>query len=164
MKQFKPIFCAILSTGLGALVSPVDNFYAAYAESPALGVLEEFQIHVGDVVHFERGSHVLQDPARQTLDRQALFLLENTKLKVLLTGNTADVDDEAMMISDDDARIIGYKRAMEVRRYLISKGVDAARITTESNGRERPRSLGNDDTSYAQNRNVFTQLVSGSSN
>jgi peptidoglycan-associated lipoprotein len=47
---------------------------------------------------------------------------------------------------------LGWKRANEVMRYLVSLGIDAGRIDTVSYGKERPFVVGEGEESWAQNR------------
>lgn len=105
---------------------------------------------------------MLTRPMQQILKRQGLFLLEHPSIIVLLSGNAAEVDGGAAAISNDDAFELGEQRAARVREYLISQGVHPSRILIESNGKERPRLSGSEEISYAENRNVFTQLIAGS--
>ena len=39
---------------------------------------------------------------------------------------------------------------------LVAKGVSSSRITTISNGKEKPVALGSDEQAWAQNRNAMT--------
>ncbi len=45
-----------------------------------------------------------------------------------------------------------YRRAESAKRFLISLGVDASRLTTVSFGEERPLESGNDEAAWAKNR------------
>ena len=56
---------------------------------------------------------------------------------------------------------LGERRAAVVKNYLVDLGVDPARIQTVSYGKERPIALGSNEDAWAQNRNGFTQLISG---
>ena len=47
---------------------------------------------------------------------------------------------------------LGERRALAVRDYLISLGVDAAVIQTKSYGEEMPDNMGHDDTAWRANR------------
>lgn len=47
---------------------------------------------------------------------------------------------------------LGERRAMSVRDYLISLGVDPANIQTKSYGEEMPDAMGHDDGAWRQNR------------
>ena len=47
---------------------------------------------------------------------------------------------------------LGWKRANEVMRYLVSLGIEADRIETVSYGKERPFVAGQGEDIWAQNR------------
>ena len=47
---------------------------------------------------------------------------------------------------------LGEKRAKSVREYLIGQGVEGARISTISLGKEKPVSFGHDEESWSKNR------------
>jgi peptidoglycan-associated lipoprotein len=54
---------------------------------------------------------------------------------------------------------LGERRANSAKNYLISVGVDAARIQTVSYGKERPAAMGSDESAWAQNRRAVTVTV-----
>lgn len=47
---------------------------------------------------------------------------------------------------------LGERRALAVRDYLVSLGVDPSNIQTKSMGSEMPVALGHDEASWSQNR------------
>ena len=47
---------------------------------------------------------------------------------------------------------LGQRRADAARKYLENLGLDSKRISTISNGKERPRATGHDEASWQQNR------------
>ena len=51
---------------------------------------------------------------------------------------------------------LGDRRATAARNHLVSKGVDAGRMTVISWGKERPAATGSDEASWAQNRRAVT--------
>jgi peptidoglycan-associated lipoprotein len=75
--------------------------------------------------------------------------------------------DQARQRPDQDLRIegncdergtreynlaLGQRRADAAKNYLVGLGLDASRITAISNGKERPRALGDDEAAWSQNR------------
>ena len=54
---------------------------------------------------------------------------------------------------------LGERRANAVKQYLVSKGINANRISTISYGKERPAVLGNNETAWAQNRRAVTVVA-----
>jgi peptidoglycan-associated lipoprotein len=53
---------------------------------------------------------------------------------------------------------LGARRAMAVRTFLASQGVNAARIKTISYGKERPIALCDEPSCWTQNRRAQTVL------
>ena len=47
---------------------------------------------------------------------------------------------------------LGQRRAEAARNYLENLGMDTSRITTVSNGKERPRASGSDEAAWKENR------------
>jgi len=47
---------------------------------------------------------------------------------------------------------LGQRRAEAARKYLENLGMDTSRITTVSNGKERPRTSGSDEAALKENR------------
>ncbi|MBU1305758.1 MAG: OmpA family protein, partial [Alphaproteobacteria bacterium] len=51
---------------------------------------------------------------------------------------------------------LGARRASVVVNYLVSKGVNGQRITSQSFGKERPVAICNDISCWSQNRRAVT--------
>ena len=47
---------------------------------------------------------------------------------------------------------LGERRALAIRETLVSQGIDASLIVTQSYGEEKPVAMGHDESSYSQNR------------
>ena len=56
---------------------------------------------------------------------------------------------------------LGQRRADAARKYLENLGLDPGRITTISNGKERPRASGHDEASWKENRRDDLVPVAG---
>lgn len=54
---------------------------------------------------------------------------------------------------------LGERRANAAKNYLVSLGVDAARLATVSYGKERPAALGSDENAWRQNRRAVTITI-----
>jgi peptidoglycan-associated lipoprotein len=52
---------------------------------------------------------------------------------------------------------LGQRRAAQVKRYLVSKGVDEGRFSTQSLGDSQPAVRGTDEASYQLNRRAEFQ-------
>jgi peptidoglycan-associated lipoprotein len=118
--------------------------------SAAPGSIEEFNATIGDRVFFETDSAELTAQARQTLDSQAQWLNQYTRLRLTVEGHADERGTREYNIA------LGARRATAVRDYLVALGVGAARIRTISFGKERPVSLCNDISCWSQNRRAVS--------
>ncbi len=122
---------------------------------PVKGTLEDFQVNVGDRVYFDLDQYRLSGDAQGILKRQAAWLSSYPDVNILVAGNCDERGTREYNLA------LGERRASVVKDYLVALGVDPARIQTVSYGKERPLALGSNEDSWAQNRNGFTQLISG---
>nr|WP_070960820.1 peptidoglycan-associated lipoprotein Pal [Hyphomonas sp. Mor2] len=122
---------------------------------PVKGSLEDFEVNVGDRVYFDLDQYRLSADAQGILQRQAAWLSSYPSVNILVAGNCDERGTREYNLA------LGERRASVVKNYLVDLGVDPARIQTVSYGKERPLALGSNEASWAQNRNGFTQLISG---
>jgi OOP family OmpA-OmpF porin len=73
--------------------------------------------------------------------------------KIVLTGHTDNTGDE---ISNLD---LGLRRAEVVKNYLVSKGVNVAQITTNSQGEAQPVADNNTEAGRKDNRRTELQII-----
>lgn len=122
---------------------------------PLAGSLEDFEVNVGDKVYFDLDQYRLGLDSQEVLQRQAAWLATYPGVKILVAGNCDERGTREYNLA------LGERRASVVKDYLVSLGVDPARIETVSYGKERPLALGSDESAWALNRNGFTQILSG---
>lgn len=122
---------------------------------PVEGSLDDFQVNVGDRVYFDLDQYRLSADAQGILRRQAAWLTSYPNVNILVAGNCDERGTREYNLA------LGERRASIVKNYLVDLGVDPARVQTVSYGKERPLALGSNEESWAQNRNGFTQLISG---
>ena len=72
-----------------------------------------------------------------------------------MTARFAPVDIGADLSALPD----GERRALAVRAYLMSLGIDGARIQTKSLGEEQPKDAGHDENAWGVNRRVEFVVV-----
>ena len=51
---------------------------------------------------------------------------------------------------------LGERRAAAAKNYLLALGVEDARLSTISYGKERPYALGHDEDAWSQNRRAVS--------
>ena len=100
--------------------------------------------------NFDLGKSVLRTRARATLDSlaQQLNAPAARSVKITITGYTDSIGSDAYNLK------LGMARAMSVRSYLASKGVDASRMTADSKGEADPVASNSTAEGRQQNRRV----------
>jgi peptidoglycan-associated lipoprotein len=120
------------------------------------GSQQDFVVNVGDRVFFESDSTELTSQARDTLERQARWLTSYNRYSFTIEGHADERGTREYNFG------LGAKRADAVRAYLVSRGVDPARMRTISYGKERPVAVCNDISCWSQNRRAVTVLNASS--
>jgi peptidoglycan-associated lipoprotein len=100
------------------------------------------------MIHFDFDKSNIRPGDAKILDASATWLRGNPNMLLLITGNC----DERGTVEYNLA--LGDRRAKSAMNYLVSKGVDASRISTVSYGKERPLCTEKADKCYAMNRNA----------
>ncbi|AVF05918.1 MULTISPECIES: peptidoglycan-associated lipoprotein Pal [Devosia] len=116
----------------------------------APGSQQEFIVTVGDRVFFETDSSSLTSEAMATLDKQAQWLNQYANYRIMIEGHADERGTREYNIA------LGARRASVVVNYLVSRGVNAQRITSQSFGKERPVAICNDISCWSQNRRAVT--------
>lgn len=113
---------------------------------------------LGDV-YFAFDRATLDETARDRLARNARFLSEHVEYTVTIEGHCDERGTNEYNLA------LGDRRSSGSRDYLVSLGVDAARLRSMSYGEERPQCATSDETCWAKNRRarfVVTGRTSGS--
>jgi len=150
------LLCGLALAGCnsaGGLSSPnVTNAPAAVFASISPGSEEEFIINVGRRVYFDRGSAVVSDEARVTIENQARWLKGNKKWLVKVQGHADDPGSESAQ------KTLSTQRANAVMAELVKLGVDPKRMWVKGYGVERPVTDCDEVTCQSQNRRVVVNL------
>ncbi|MGV3491158.1 MAG: peptidoglycan-associated lipoprotein Pal [Devosia sp.] len=116
----------------------------------APGSQQEFLVSVGDRVFFETDSSNLTPTATATLDKQAAWLNQYSNYRIMIEGHADERGTREYNIA------LGARRASVVVNYLVSRGINQQRITSQSFGKERPVAICNDISCWSQNRRAVT--------
>ncbi|MBA4789323.1 MAG: peptidoglycan-associated lipoprotein Pal [Pseudomonadota bacterium] len=151
--RFAALFGVVLALAACAN-NPDPNAQGAGAAGPP-GSPQEFVVAVGDRVFFDTDQTDLSPQAQATLDRQAQWLQQYNRYTFTIEGHADERGTREYNIA------LGAKRAQNVRDYLVSRGIDGARMRTISYGKERPVAVCNDISCWSQNRRAVTVLNTG---
>jgi peptidoglycan-associated lipoprotein len=97
-------------------------------------------------VYFAFDSFVVEDEYRPLIEAHARYLTTNRNRRIVIQGNTDERGSREYNLA------LGQKRAEAVRRALAVLGVSEQQMEAISFGEERPRALGSDEASHAENR------------
>lgn len=150
--RFAALFGVMLA--LAACANTPDPNAQSGAAGPP-GSPQEFVVAVGDRVFFDTDQTDLSPQAQATLERQAQWLQQYNRYTFTIEGHADERGTREYNIA------LGAKRAQNVRDYLVSKGIDPARMRTISYGKERPVAVCNDISCWSQNRRAVTVLNTG---
>lgn len=122
--------------------------------APTPGSAEDFLVQVQDRVYFALDRYDLDDASRRTLERQAAWLDTYPGTTVTVEGHCDERGTREYNLA------LGARRAAAVRDYLVSLGVDPARVRTISYGKERPVAEGHNEAAWRLNRRGVTVVNS----
>lgn len=125
------------------------------SQGPAPGSQADFaaQMMGKDTIYFDTDKFNIDAEDQAALGAQAQWLMRYPAKRVTLEGHA---DERG---TRDYNLALGERRANAAKNYLVSLGVDAARVNTVSYGKERPVALGSDEASWAKNRRAVTVTI-----
>jgi peptidoglycan-associated lipoprotein len=97
-------------------------------------------------VFFDYDSNVVKDEYKPLVSAHAKYLSTNRARKVTIQGNTDERGSREYNIA------LGQRRADAVKEMMTLLGAPGSQIETVSFGEEKPRSQGNSEQAYAENR------------
>ena len=97
-------------------------------------------------IFFDYDSFEVKDTYRPVLEAHAGYLMSKRDSKAIIQGNTDDRGSREYNLA------LGQKRAEAVRKALAVMGVTEAQLEAVSFGEEKPRTEGNTEAAYADNR------------
>jgi peptidoglycan-associated lipoprotein len=116
---------------------------------------EEVRNMVATMIHFDYDKANIRGEDAATLDSKVAILQANPNLRIRIHGHC---DERG---SDEYNLALGNRRAQAAKQYLVSHGIDASRIETQSWGEERPMVDGHDESAWSQNRRDEFEIVGG---
>ena len=99
-------------------------------------------------VYFDFDSYSVKDEYRSLVQAHAQYLRDNGSARTLLQGNTDERGSREYNLA------LGQRRADSVKNAMTLSGARESQIESVSLGEEKPRGLGHDEASWAENRRV----------
>ena len=106
-----------------------------------------------DTVYFGTDEFTLDAASRATLTAQARWMLANPSVRGSIEGHADERGTREYNLA------LGERRANSAKDFLVANGVPVARLTVISWGKERPATVGSDESAWAQNRRAVTVVV-----
>lgn len=106
-----------------------------------------------DTIYFDTDRYNIDTQDAASLTAQAQWLQRYPNKRATIEGHADERGTREYNLA------LGERRANSAKNYLVSLGIDAARVTTVSYGKERPIALGSDEQSWAQNRRAVTVTI-----
>ena len=143
---------SISGGGMGKDAKPIESFTSPLNLGITAGSQEDLVVNVGDRVFFDFDKFNVDRKDRDTLDKQAAWLKANPSVSITVEGHADERGTREYNLA------LGERRANSVKDYLISLGVNPARVKTISYGKERPVAVGSTNAAWAQNRRGVTKV------
>ncbi|PKM23106.1 MAG: peptidoglycan-associated lipoprotein [Gammaproteobacteria bacterium HGW-Gammaproteobacteria-14] len=107
------------------------------------------------VIYFAFDNSSVPAASFETLRAHANYLKGNSNAKVRLEGHADERGTREYNVA------LSERRAQSVEKFLRVQGVSAAQIEVVSYGEEKPAAYGSDEMSWAKNRRVELNYLSG---
>jgi outer membrane protein OmpA-like peptidoglycan-associated protein len=125
-------------------------------DGPSLAEATAESIQITRVINFATNSDkIVGKPSFQVLDAVAAVLAHHTEITSLeISGHTDSFGDRAHNTE------LSNRRAASVRTYLVSKGVDATRLSSKGYGPDKPIAENRTAAGRGKNRRVEFRILS----
>lgn len=97
-------------------------------------------------IYFDYDKYVVKPEFQNLVEAHAKYLMAHPEANVHLQGNADERGSREYNLA------LGQKRAVAVKKVLNVLGVPDKQIETISYGKEKPKALGHDEASWAENR------------
>jgi peptidoglycan-associated lipoprotein len=108
-----------------------------------------------ETVYFEYDQFTLSPAATASLEKAAAAMKEHLNLRVMAEGHADERGTSQYNVG------LGESRAQAVRNYLVTYGINGARLELTSYGKERPANpnCDGDDPCHSKNRRVEWRII-----
>jgi peptidoglycan-associated lipoprotein len=119
------------------------------------GTIQDFVVNAGDRIYFDTDQYTVRADGQSVLEAQARWLNRYPSVRVRIEGNADERGTREYNFA------LAARRANAVKTFLAQQGIDPARMTTVSYGKERPIDTGTGEAAWQHNRNAHTQITEG---
>ncbi|MCX5761755.1 MAG: OmpA family protein [Gemmatimonadetes bacterium] len=106
-------------------------------------------------VFFDYDKAAIRDDQKATLEAKLPLFEANPDIRIRVSGHT---DNRG---SDEYNLALGQRRAAEVKRYLVARGIAESRIDVVSFGEERPAVAQDNEDAWGKNRRDEFEITAG---
>ena len=149
-------FLLAACTGYDTEAPIVEDTYEEPAGAVA-GSQQDLEDNVGDRIYFDYDRYDLDDSDMAILRRQAAWLKMHPSVSLLIAGNCDERGTREYNLA------LGNRRAQSAKDFLVAQGIDGARLSTISYGKERPTCGSSDEGCWQLNRNDIMTVTGGPS-
>ncbi len=114
---------------------------------------EVFETPMLKMIHFDFDRYDIRPQDAEILKQNAEVLKRFPTLKIQIEGHCDERGTEEYNLA------LGERRANSAKRYLITLGIAAERMTTISYGEERPLDPGHNEEAWAKNRRAQFVII-----
>jgi OmpA-OmpF porin, OOP family len=112
-------------------------------------IVTDTSIEILDMIYFEYNKAIIKKESYPILDAVAATLQGNPSISLIeIQGHTDERGSDSYNLDLSD------RRAASVKQYLIDKGVDANRLTSQGYGETQPLDRRSNEAAWAKNRRV----------
>jgi peptidoglycan-associated lipoprotein len=115
--------------------------------------LDKAQAFENQDIYYDYDAYTLTPPAKKVLDDKVAFLKRFPKVKVTVEGHCDERGTTEYNLA------LGERRANTAFQYIMNSGLQGAKLTSISYGKEKPLATGHDEASWAKNRRAHFVLV-----
>jgi len=128
---------------------PTEAGTIANKGCPEMTVVEKEQvIKIGKAIYFATNKDIIKKESEAPLDELVVILTKYPKMQMQIEGNTDNVGDDNKNLK------LSQDRAEAVKKYLVSKGIAADRLTAIGFGETKPIEDNKTAAGRAKNRRV----------
>ncbi len=111
-----------------------------------IGTQEQLRAEIGDRIFFETNGTAIDPRAQPILQSLVGWLNQHPQRSLRIEGHADERGTREFNLA------LGNSRATAVKNYMTAAGVNPARLTTISYGKERPAAAGSAPAAWSQNR------------